>query len=292
MSKRALVHLFRETVTGTGQFVVACPGTKKCVIIDPVLNYDSTSCKVTTESADELLKFCDEHGYQIEWALDTHIHADHISATNYLFKQTGCNTGIGDNVRPVQDHFCKHFGLPSNFLDGKFWDRLLHDGDTIDFGDLSIQVMHTPGHTPADLSYYIPNDSVFVGDSIFMPDMGSARCDFPGGCVHQLWESCQRILSLPDDVRLFVGHDYEPNGRPFSVETTIKQQKNENIHLKSGTERDQFVDFRKTRDATLRRPNLLYPSIQFNMRGGIPPTQNAGAKHYFINPVTVSYMKE
>lgn len=268
---RAIVTLFREPTTETGQLVVACPTTKKCAIIDPVLDFDMGKNKVETTSADALINFCKEQEYTIEWAMDTHIHADHISATYYIQQKTGCKTAIGAKVAPVQKHFCEFFGFPASFIEGKFWDHHWHDGDSFTVGDLTVNVIHTPGHTPADLSYYIPDDCLFTGDSIFMPDMGTARCDFPGGDVEQLWESMQKILALPKHVRVFVGHDYCPNGREYSIETTVADQLASNKHVKEGTSKEEFTTFRKERDAQLGLPRLLFPSMQFNIRGGRPP---------------------
>jgi len=266
----AVVHTFQEKETGTGQLIVACPQTKKCAIIDAVLNYNPASGEMTTTSADELLSFCAEKGYEVEWILDTHVHADHITAMHYLKNKTNAKRGIGEHVKQVQDTFREMYNLPESFCEGSFWDSLWKDGDTFSIGDMKVHVLNTPGHTPADVSYYIENDCVIVGDSIFMPDLGTARCDFPGGSVDVIWESIEKLKALPKDTRMFVGHDY-PSGREFSVETSVTQQLETNKHVKLGTPKEEFVKTRSERDATLGTPRLLHPSLQFNIRGGVPP---------------------
>ena len=267
----AVVELVREPETATCQLILSCPETKKCAIIDPVLNIDLHSGTVSTKSADELLAFVADKGYTIQWLLDSHVHADHISALHYLQTKTGAPTGIGANVIDVQQHFQKAWNLPASSIEGKFWDHLWKDGDKFQVGNLNVQVITTPGHTPADVSYYIENDCVIVGDSIFQPDLGTARCDFPGGCAHTLWQSVQKLLALPDNVRIFVGHDYPSGGREFLSETTVATQKENNKHVKVGSVEAEFTEARKTRDAQLGLPKLIYPAMQFNIRGGRTP---------------------
>lgn len=271
MSTKAIIDVIREDDSNTGQIIVACPNTKKCAIIDSVLNYNITNTTVSTTSADELIEFCKSKGYTIEWAIDTHIHADHLTATYYIKKQTGAKTAIGEHVTEVQQHFQKFFNLPTSYIEGEFWDHLFKHNEKFQIGDLNVQVLHTPGHTPACLTYYIENDALITGDTIFMPDMGTARCDFPGGSVNSLWDSVQTILALPKEIRVFVGHDYSPNGRDWNVETTLGKQLEENKHVKAGTSQEEFTEFRSTRDAQLGLPKLLYPAMQFNIRGGCPP---------------------
>lgn len=285
---QAIVHVIRENDSNTGQLVVVCPNTLNCAIIDPVLNYDIVTTQVSTSSADELLQFCKDKGYTVQWALDTHIHADHVTGTYYIKQKTGASIGIGEHVSGVQEYFQKFFNLPASYIEGKFWDNLFKDGEKFKIGELTVQVLHTPGHTPACVTYYIENDSLITGDSIFMPDMGTARCDFPGGSVETLWNSTQKILALPKETRVFVGHDYSPNGRDWSVETTLGNELENNKHVKAGTSQQEFVDFRTTRDAQLGLPKLLYPSMQFNIRGGCPPPTESGASQVFVKmPLTL-----
>jgi glyoxylase-like metal-dependent hydrolase (beta-lactamase superfamily II) len=217
------------------------------------------------------VQFVQDQGYELQWVLDTHVHADHISGSHYIKTKTGVKNGIGAQVKAVQECAIGIYDLPRSHIEGDFWDALWNDDDEFNIGELKEKVLHSPGHTPADVAYYIENDAVFTGDSIFMPDNGTARCDFPGGSVHQIWESINRILSLPPDVRVFVGHDYPPQGREFSVCTTIASQKTENKHVKEGTGKDDYIQMRQSRDAQLGTPRLLHASLQFNIRGGSPP---------------------
>jgi len=288
-NNKAIVHVICEEATKTGQVIVACPKSKKCAIIDPVLDIDVSSGKISSNSADNLLSICKDNGYTVEWVLDTHIHADHISGTYYIKKKTGAQSGIGEKVKDVQEHFQKLFNLSPKYIQGNFWDKLFKNEDTFKIGEMNVTVLHTPGHTPADLSYYIENDCIFTGDSIFMPDMGTARCDFPGGNVDTLWESTKKILNLPKYIRCFVGHDYSPNGREWSVETTVGKELEGNKHVKEGTEKGEFVNFRSERDAQLGTPRLLYPAMQFNIRGGMPPLNEDGTDSIFVKiPLTIN----
>jgi glyoxylase-like metal-dependent hydrolase (beta-lactamase superfamily II) len=268
---QAIVHVIEEKDSATGQCIVADPVTKKCAIIDPVLDYEPASGKIKTLTADKLLEVVAENGYQLEWVLDTHVHADHISASHYLKTKTGAKNAIGVQVKTVQEAAIGIYDLPHSHIEGDFWDVLWNDNDEFQIGELKVKVLHSPGHTPADVAYYIENDAVFTGDSIFMPDNGTARCDFPGGSVPQIWESIQRILNLPPGVRVFVGHDYPPQGRSYSISTTVEAQRNENKHVKIGTSQEEFSQMRTTRDAQLGTPRLLHASIQFNIRGGSAP---------------------
>jgi glyoxylase-like metal-dependent hydrolase (beta-lactamase superfamily II) len=271
MAQKAIVHVIEEKESATGQFIVVDPATKKCAIIDPVLDYEPASGKIKTITADNLLAIVQENGYELEWILDTHVHADHISGSHYLKTKTGAKNAIGVHIKVVQESVVQIYGLPHSHIEGDFWDTFWNDGDEFNIGELKVKILHSPGHTPADVAYYIEDDCVFTGDSIFMPDNGTARCDFPGGSVDTIWESIQRILSLPPHVRVYVGHDYPPQGRTFTVSTTIESERAENKHVKIGTSREEFIGFRKARDAVLGVPRLLHPSLQFNVRAGLAP---------------------
>lgn len=274
-----------EMVTGTAQFVVACPETKKCAIIDPVLNYDPASGKSSTTSADELIQFVKDGGLECEWILETHAHADHLTASHYLREQLpGSKTAIGARFSIVQDTFRKLYNLPQSYIEGNFFDKFWEEGDKFSIGNLGVEVLFTPGHTPADLSYYIKDDAVFTGDSIFMPDMGTARCDFPGGNTETLWNTLQKLLSLPEGTRCFVGHDYGPGGREYAAETTIGEQKKSNKHAKDGITKEEFIEMRTTRDAQLNAPRLLHPSLNWNIRGGHPPPPEDNGMSYVKIP--------
>jgi len=274
-----------EMVTGTAQYVVACPETKKCAIIDPVLNYNPADGKSTTESADELLQIVKDQGFECQWILETHAHADHLTGSHYLHeKLPGSQTGIGARFSVVQETFRKLYNLPEAHINGTFFDKFWKDGDKFNIGNLAVEVLLTPGHTPADVSYLIPGDAVFTGDSIFMPDMGTARCDFPGGDTDTLWSSLQRLLQLPDETRCFVGHDYGPGGREYGSETTIGEQRRSNKHAKEGTKKEEFIEMRTTRDAQLGAPRLLHPSLNWNIRGGHPPVAEDNGTSYVKVP--------
>ena len=283
----AIVHLLPEAETATAQFVVACPETKKAAIIDSVLDYNPASGKTSTGSINAIVSLVNEHGYEVQWILDTHVHADHITGMAVLKTiYPNATTGIGKNVKDVQKHFATAFGLPDAAIEDQFWDVLLEDDQEFSIGNLKVKCIHTPGHTPADLSFYIEDDAIFTGDSVFMPDMGTARCDFPGGSVEHLWNSLQKLLSLHPSTRVFVGHDYKPGGREYQAETTIASQKEANIHLKDGTSKDEFTSMRSNRDKELGVPRLLYPSIQFNIRGGHPPLPDPNGTSYVKIPVS------
>jgi len=272
------VTAFFDTATNTVSYVVQDPQGSACAIIDSVLDFDHASGRTDTSSADKIVAFVSDNNLRTEWILESHVHADHLSAAPYLQEKLGGKIGIGDRITMVQDTFGKVFNEGTEFQrDGSQFDALFRDGDTFHIGQLRADVMHTPGHTPACLTYVI-GDAAFVGDTLFMPDFGTARCDFPGGSAHDLFNSIQRILSLPDDTRIFVGHDYKAPGRDdFAWETTVGAQKAANVHVGGGAVEDAFVSLREARDAQLAMPKLIVPSLQINMRAGhMPPAEEDG----------------
>ncbi|CAG2160679.1 MBL fold metallo-hydrolase [Cupriavidus numazuensis] len=277
------IQPFFDPATWTVTYVVYQEGRPECVIIDSVLDYDPKSGRTSTASADKVIAFMREWGLRVEWILETHAHADHLSAAPYLKRQLGGRIAIGQNIRRVQGVFKKLFNLEPEFrLDGSQFDHLFEDGETFAIGGLTGKAIHVPGHTPADMAYQI-GDAVFVGDTLFMPDVGTARCDFPGGCAHELYRSIRRLLELPDETRLFMCHDYPPEGRVPMWETTVRDQRKRNIHVCDGVSEDQFVDMRKARDATLAMPTLILPSVQVNIRAGeLPPPEGNGVRYLKI----------
>ena len=272
------VKAFFDEATNTISFVVSDPNGKSCAIVDSVLDFDYSSGRTDTKSADEIIEFVTNEGLEVQWILETHVHADHLSAAPYLQEKLGGKIGIGDNIKIVQDTFGKVFNEGTEFeRNGSQFDALFVEGSSFHIGQMRGDVLHTPGHTPACLTYVI-GDSAFVGDTMFMPDFGTARCDFPGGSAETLYNSVQKILTLPDETRIFVGHDYKAPGRDeFAWETTVAEQKNANIHVGAGKSMDEFVEMRETRDATLDMPKLIIPSLQVNMRAGqMPPADEQG----------------
>jgi glyoxylase-like metal-dependent hydrolase (beta-lactamase superfamily II) len=278
--------LFDEP-TNTVSYLVWNPGEKRGVVIDPVLDFDPASGTVDDGSVEEILKAAEDEGIAIEWVLETHVHADHLSGAPLIKARTGAKVAIGEHVRDVQTIFRPIFGADDMKADGSDFDRLLIDGERFEAGGLDIEVIHTPGHTPACVSYRI-GDAVFVGDTLFMPDYGTARTDFPGGCARQLYRSIHKLLSLPPDTRLFMCHDYKAPGRDrFAWETTVAEQRRANQHIHDGVGEDEFVAMREERDRTLSTPKLLIPSIQVNMRAGrFPPADGDGVRYLRI-PVTL-----
>ncbi|MDF2974610.1 MAG: beta-lactamase domain protein, partial [Microvirga sp.] len=259
---------FFESRTSSIQYVVADPQTKHAAIIDPVLDFDPESGDTDTVSADELLGYIARKGYTLEWILDTHPHADHFSAAGYLKDKTGVPSAIGEKVVEVQKLWKEIYNLPDTFpTDGSQWDRLFADGERFRIGNLNAEVMFTPGHTLASIAYIIA-DCAFIHDTIFMPDGGTARADFPGGSARALWHSIQRIMSLPDATRLFTGHDYMPGGREPLWESTVAEQRARNIHLTKAKTEEEFVALRERRDHELPMPKLILHSLQVNIRGG------------------------
>ena len=266
------IQAFHDPATGTVSYVAHDPATREAAVIDPVLDYDAAAGRTATRSADALLAHLRAHGLRLRWILETHAHADHLSAAPYLRERAGGEIAIGEHIRGVQERFGRFFNQP--VTDDGF-DRLLADGETLPLGELTITALLVPGHTPADLAYQI-DDAVFVGDTLFMPDGGSARADFPGGDAGTLYDSIQKVLALPDAMRLFMCHDYAPNGREIRWETTVAEEKAHNIHVGGGKTREEFVRFRTERDATLDMPRLIIPSLQVNMRAGEIPTDRDG----------------
>lgn len=275
------VEAFFDEATFTITYVVSDPDEGNCAIIDSVLDYDPKSGRTGTGSADRVIEFVHGQRLTVDWILETHAHADHLTAAPYLKDRLGGSIAIGAQIIDVQSIFKKIFNAEPEFAtDGSQFDRLFDDGDTFRIGTLVVQVMHTPGHTPACLSYVI-GDAAFVGDTLFMPDYGTARADFPGGDAGNLYRSVQKILSLPDATRLFMCHDYLAPGRDeYAWETTVREERNYNIHIRSGTTEADFVSMRNARDKTLDMPTLLLPSVQINMRAGhLPPPELNGVSY-------------
>jgi glyoxylase-like metal-dependent hydrolase (beta-lactamase superfamily II) len=279
---------FFDEATFTISYVVADPATKACAIIDSVLEFDAASGRTDTAPADKLVAFIRQNGLKLDWILETHVHADHLSAAPHLQAQLGGRTGIGFNITAIQDTFSKVFNLDGEFRrDGSQFDHLFADGETFKIGALDARAMHTPGHTPACMTYVV-GDAAFIGDTLFMPDYGSARCDFPGGDARQMYRSIQKIFALPPQTRLFLCHDYKAPGRDvYKWETTVAEQRAKNLHVHDGVSEDEFAAMRQKRDATLSMPKLIIPSVQVNMRGGQMPPAEPNGKRYLKLPVDV-----
>ena len=284
--KPAEVSAFFDEATFTVTYVVKDPDSDACAIVDSVLDFDYASGRTDTRSADAVIAHVKEHGLKVEWVLETHVHADHLSAAPYIQQRVGGKIGIGENIRIVQDTFGKVFNEGTEFQrDGSQFDKLFKEGDTFNVGGLEGRVLHTPGHTPACLTYVI-GEAAFVGDTLFMPDFGTARCDFPGGSAEDLYASIQKILTLPDETRIFVGHDYLAPGREdYAWESTVGEQKRLNIHVGAGKPAEEFVRMRTERDATLAMPRLIIPSLQVNMRAGQMPPKDDQGKTFLKVPV-------
>ncbi len=278
------VKAFFDKATNTVSYVVADPATQKCAIIDSVLDYDPAAGRTAHVSADLILAYIAGKGLTVEWILETHVHADHLTAAPYLREKTGAAIGIGSNITIVQTVFAKIFNAEAEFRkDGSQFDRLLADGDSFSVGSIKARAINTPGHTPACMVYVI-GDAAFVGDTIFMPDFGTARCDFPGGDPRVLFRSIKRIFELPPETRLFMCHDYKAPGRDaFAWECTVAEQRANNIHVRDGISEDDFVAMRTTRDKQLGMPSLILPAVQLNMRAGaFPPAENNGTSYIKI----------
>jgi glyoxylase-like metal-dependent hydrolase (beta-lactamase superfamily II) len=285
MSGTAVIRAFFDEPTNTVSYLVADPQTRRAAVIDPVLDYDPKSGEVDSRSVTSILDAAREAGYSIEWTLETHAHADHLSGSPYVKAKTGAKIGIGEHIKDVQRIFRPVFNATDLKTDGSDFDRLFAEGERFRIGNLDVEVLHTPGHTPACISYKI-EDAVFVGDTLFMPDYGTARADFPGGDAHQLYRSIQRLLSLPPHTRLFMCHDYKAPGRDrYAWETTVAEQRRNNVHIGRGTSEDEFVAMRNARDATLAMPTLLLPSIQVNIRAGRFPAAEQNGVRYLKIPV-------
>lgn len=284
----ATIKAFFDEPTFTVSYVVHDAATQRAAVIDSVLDYDPASGRTSHSSADRVIDYVEEHGLTVDWLLETHAHADHLSAAPYLKEKLGGLIAIGEHIRTVQQTFGTLFNAEQEFRrDGSDFDRLFADGERFEIGGLDVTVLHVPGHTPADVAYVI-EDAVFVGDTMFMPDYGSARTDFPGGDARTLHRSLRRILSLPPETRLFLCHDYLPEGRTeYRWETTVEQQRKHNIHAHDGITEDEFVAMREARDKTLAMPRLILPSVQVNMRAGhLPPAESNGVRYLKI-PVNV-----
>jgi len=277
---------FFDTATNTVSYVVKDPAGRACAVIDSVLDFDYASGRTDTASADEVIDFIRKNDLELAWILESHVHADHLSAAPYIQEQLGGRIGIGENITLVQDTFGKVFNEGTAFQrDGSQFDQLFKQGDSFHIGQLRGDVLHTPGHTPACMTYVI-GDAAFVGDTLFMPDFGTARCDFPGGSAQDLYNSIQTILSLPDETRIFVGHDYKAPGRDeFAWESTVGEQKARNIHVGDNADQESFVEMREARDATLAMPRLIVPSLQVNMRAGQMPEPDETGTSYIKVPI-------
>ncbi|BCM83738.1 MBL fold metallo-hydrolase [Methylobacterium indicum] len=282
-----IIRAFFDEPTNTVSYIVADPETRQAAFIDPVLDYDHNSGSVDTRSVEAMLKAADEAGYTVVWTLETHAHADHLSGSPYVKAKTGAKIGIGEHIREVQKIFRPVFNAVDLKTDGSDFDHLFVDGETFAIGNLAVEVMYTPGHTPADICYRIDHH-VFVGDTLFMPDFGTARADFPGGDVHALYRSIRRLLSLPPKTVLHMCHDYKAPGRDaYAWETTVAAQRAGNVHVKEGVSEEAFTAMRTARDATLAAPRLLLPSIQVNIRAGKFPPAEANGVRYLTIPVTL-----
>jgi len=276
---------FFDPATNTISYVVKDPASKACAIVDSVMDIDYAAGRISYTHADEIIAYVKDHDLKVEWLIETHVHADHLSAAPYIQGKLGGKLGIGKNITIVQETFGKIFNEGTEFQrDGSQFDRLFEDGDTYEVGEMECVAIHTPGHTPACMTHVMGN-AAFVGDTLFMPDGGSARADFPGGDAGTLYDSIQKVLALPDEMRLFMCHDYGPNGRDIRWETTVGEEKAHNIHVGGGKTREEFVKYRTERDATLDMPKLILPSLQVNMRAGALPSAEDNGKRYLKVPI-------
>lgn len=281
----AMLKSYFDPATNTVTYLVWDPETRAAAIIDPVLDFDPNAGRLTTGSSDAVLADAAANRLRIDWILDTHAHADHLSGADYLRRLTGAKLGIGAQITKVQKAFTPLFGQTPDSPDGHVFDMLINEGDTLPLGKLEIGVLHTPGHTPACVTYLI-DDMAFVGDTLFMPDYGTARADFPGGDARALYRSIRKILALPPETRIFVGHDYLPKDRDtFVWETTVADERARNVHVHDGITEDSFVEMREARDKTLAAPRLILPSLQVNIRAGALPPAESDGKVYLKLPV-------
>ncbi|KQU52115.1 MBL fold metallo-hydrolase [Bosea sp. Leaf344] len=285
LSVKPEVEAFFEKQTNTVSYVVRDPGSKACAVVDCVLDIDYAAGRLSHASADAIIAYIQSHDLALEWLIETHVHADHLSAAPYIQSKLGGRIGIGENITIVQETFGKVFNEGTEFQrDGSQFDRLFKDGDSYSIGGMTAFAMHTPGHTPACMTHVI-GDAAFVGDTLFMPDGGSARADFPGGDARTLYRSIKRVLALPPETRLFMCHDYGPNGRDIKWETTVAEQRAHNIHVRDGIGEDDFVTMREARDATLDMPKLIIPSLQVNMKAGALPEPDESGKRFLKVPL-------
>ncbi|WP_026377525.1 MBL fold metallo-hydrolase [Aestuariibacter salexigens] len=278
------VEAFLDNDSETFTYVVHDIETREAAVIDPVLDFDYKSGRTSSHSAQQIADYIDAEQLSVQWVLETHAHADHLSAAPFFKQRYAAKIGIGEHITEVQKTFKTLFNLEKAFLpNGAQFDRLFKDDDQLTLGNLTFRVVHTPGHTPADLAYVLNEQAVFVGDTMFMPDVGTARCDFPGGSAGQLYDSIQKLLSLPDSTDIYICHDYPPKGRQHECKTTVKAQRENNIHVKQEITRDQFISMRESRDATLDMPRLILPAIQLNIRAGdLPPADDNGTRYLKI----------
>ena len=285
MPTQPVIRAFFDEPTFTVSYLVADPVTRRAAVIDPVLDFDLASGKADVRSAESILAAARADGLAIDWVLETHAHADHLSAAPFIKAETGARVGIGEHITEVQAIFRPVFHADDLATDGSAFDHLFADGERFAIGELEVEVMHVPGHTPADVAYRI-GDAVFVGDTLFMPDYGTARADFPGGDARKLYRSIRRLLELPGETRLYMCHDYKAPGRDdYRWETTVEEERRSNVHMHDGVSEDEFVAMRETRDAGLAAPKLLLPSIQVNIRAGHFPPAEANGVSYLLIPV-------
>ena len=282
------VKAFLDSDSETFSYVVADLTSGSAVIIDPVLDFDYKSGRTSTKSAEEILAYVEQKNFKVEWVLETHAHADHLSAAPFFKEKLGAKIGIGEHIQQVQGIFKQIFNLEKEFLpNGAQFDRLFKDGEVLKVGSLSIRVMHTPGHTPADLAYIVNGKMAFVGDTLFMPDVGTARCDFPGGSAKTLYQSIRKLLSLPSETEIYICHDYPTQGRGHEYKTTVAEQLEHNIHVNSEITEEAFVQKREARDKTLAMPRLILPSIQVNIRAGQLPPKEENGQVYLKVPINM-----
>jgi len=283
MSTGTTVQAFFDNKTGTVSYVIADIATKSAAIVDPVLDFDLSSGRTSSEQADKVLAYVSQHGLSVQWILETHAHADHLSGARYLQEKTGGRIAIGERIREVQATFRKLYNLERSFLcDGRQFDHLFKDSEVFQIGETEATALQVPGHTPADMAYLV-DGAAFVGDTLFMPDVGTARADFPGGDARTLYRSIRRILALPPETRICVCHDYPPDGRQAAWETTVAEQRAMNLHVRDGIGEDEFVTMRQARDAVLEVPALILPSLQVNIRAGqLPPAEDDGMRYLKI----------
>jgi len=280
----ALIEAFLDPASSTYSYVVYEADGGQCAIVDPVLDYDGAAGRIATTQADRIIAFVRAHQLQVQWLLETHAHADHLSAAPYLRGALGGKIAIGESISKVQDVFKVLFNLEPSFrIDGSQFDHLFAPDESFMIGNLKATALHVPGHTPADMAYLIGNDVILVGDTLFMPDVGTARCDFPGGNANQMYASIHKLLAFPADVRLYICHDYPPEGRVPECMTTVGEQRKNNIHVRDGIDENAFVEMRTRRDAGLGMPTLLLPAIQVNVRAGeLPPAEDNGVTYLKI----------
>ena len=282
------VQAFLDKDSETFSYVVTDLASKHAVVIDPVLDFDYKSGRTSTQSAELMLAYIQQNELILDWVLETHAHADHLSAAPFFKEHLGAKVGIGAHIKQVQTIFKEVFNLEKEFLpNGAQFDRLFHDGELVQVGSMTIRIIHTPGHTPADLAYLINEDAAFVGDTLFMPDVGTSRCDFPGGSASTLFQSITKLLALPKETKIYVCHDYPTKGREHEYVTTVSEQREHNIHVHDGVTEAQFVEKREARDATLAMPRLILPSIQVNIRAGHMPPADEQGKVYLKLPINL-----